>query len=318
MLKRHRMRNLPAVFNSVLQTARLARRNGFDLIHSNGFRAHVYGGLAARWAGIPEVWTGHTYENPGLSTRAILAIPTDAVIANCTRTADFYRRFTGPVQVVWPGVNTAQLDAGTPPPELAARYRIPPDRRWVTMGARLQRYKGQREFLRAIADVPAAAKIHGIVIGGSLFGQESDYELELKRLAAELGITDRVLFTGFISDADVAGLLRASYVTLHPAFEEDFGLAVAEAQALGVPTIAFDTVGPSAIIENGVTGILVPIGDQGALNRTLHNLLADPEQVHAMGHAARERTRRLFSIEEHVRQTEEIYERVLSRRRTHR
>ena len=312
VLKQHRMRNLPAVFQATWRTARLARQHGFGLVHSNGFRAHVYGGLAARWAGIPEVWTGHTYEHPGWETRSILAIPTDFVIANCPRTAEFYRRHTDPVQVVWPGVNTAQLDQGTTREELAARHRIPADRRWVTMGARLQRYKGQREFLRAIASVPPETKIHGIVIGGSLFGQESDYERELKALAAELGILDRVLFTGFISDADVAGFLRASYVTLHPAFEEDFGLAVAEAQALGVPTIAFATVGPSAIIEDGKTGRLVPIGDQAALDRALGEALADPDRVRAMGLAARERTRRLFSIEEHVRQTEEIYARLLS------
>lgn len=314
VLERHRMRNLPAVLKAIWQTVGLARRHGFGLIHSNGFRAHVYGGLAARWAGIPEVWTGHTYEQPGWETRSIRTIPTDFVIANCPRTAEFYRQFTGPVEVVWPGVNTTQLDQGTDREELAARHRLPADRRWVTMGARLQRYKGQREFLRAIAGVPAEAGIFGIVIGGSLFGQESDYERELKHLAAELGITDRVRFTGFIPDAEVAGFLKASYVTLHPAFEEDFGLAVAEAQALGVPTIAFATVGPAAIIEDGQTGQLVPVGDQAALNRALNEALATPERMRAMGLAARERTRRLFSIEEHVRQTEAIYARVLSHR----
>jgi len=313
VLTRHRMRNVLAVLKAAWQIRALARRHRFALIHSNGFRAHVYGGLAARWAGIPEVWTGHTYEHPGLSTRMIFAIPTEHVIGNCPRTADFYRQHvSAPVTVVWPGINTAKLDAGTVREELVRRYRLPADRRWISMGARLQRYKGQREFIQALASVPAGEPVHGIIIGGSLFGQESDYERELRALAKSLGVSDRLTFTGFIPDADVAGLLAASYVTLHPAFEEDFGLAVAEAQALGVPTIAFATVGPAAIIADGETGWLVPVGDQAALNQALSRALADPALVARLGGAARVRCRSRFSIEEHVRQTEEIYSAVLN------
>jgi glycosyltransferase involved in cell wall biosynthesis len=315
VLTEHRMRNVFGVARAIVQIANLAKKHQFALLHSNGFRAHVYGGLGAALAGIPEVWTGHTAEVPGLSTRAILAIPTHQVIANCPRTARFFQDAGKPTQMIWPGVNTAQLDRGTPRAELASRYKIPADRRWVAMGARLQRFKGQREFVRAIASAPAASGIHGIVIGGSLFGQENDYERELRALAAELNVTDRITFTGFIPDADVAGFLGASCLTLHPAHEEDFGLAVAEAQALGVPTIAFATVGPSAIIEEGKTGWLVPIGDQNRLNAALAAALAVPDQLAAMGRAARERSRRLFGIEEHVRQTQEVYSRVLAANR---
>ncbi len=311
VLKEHRMRNLPAVARTIWQVSRLAREHGFALLHSNGFRAHVYGGWAARLAGIPEVWTGHTVEVPGLSTRAILSIPTTQVIGNCPRTAQFYERAGKPTRMIWPGVNTAQLDQGTSRSELAQTYQLPETQRWVSMGARLQRFKGQREFVRAMASLPRATGVHGIVIGGSLFGQENDYERELRALAAELNVTDRITFTGFIPDADVAGLLGASCLTLHPAYEEDFGLAVAEAQALGVPTIAFATVGPAAIIEDGKTGWLVPIGDQSRLEQVLAQALANPEQLQQFGAAARERSRRLFVIEEHTRQTEEVYSQVL-------
>ncbi|MBN9690128.1 MAG: glycosyltransferase family 4 protein [Verrucomicrobia bacterium] len=312
VLTEHRMRNAWAVAQAIRQIASLAKQHHFALLHSNGFRAHVYGGLGAWKAGIPEVWTGHTAEVPGISTQAILAIPTRQVIANCPRTAQFFEKAGKPTKMIWPGVNTSQLDRGTSRAELAAKYQLPADRHWVSMGARLQRFKGQREFVRAIASLPAAAGIHGIVIGGSLFGQENDYERELRALAVELQVTDRITFTGFIPDADVAGLLGASSLTLHPAHEEDFGLAVAEAQALGVPTIAFATVGPSAIIEEGRTGSLVPIGDQAALNQSLAKAVAHPEQLKELGRAARERSRRLFSIEEHVHQTQEVYSRVLA------
>lgn len=312
VLEEHRMRNVVGVTQAVRQIAALSRKHELALLHSNGFRAHVYGGLGARLAGVPEVWTGHTAEVPGLSTRAILAIPTRQVIANCPRTAQFFENAGKPTRMIWPGVNTGQLDRGTPRADLVQKYRLPAERQWIAMGARLQRFKGQREFIRAIASLPKNSEIHGIVIGGSLFGQENDYERELRALAAELNATDRLTFTGFIPDSDVAGLLAASCLTLHPAHEEDFGLAVAEAQALGVPTIAFATVGPSAIIEEGKTGWLIPIGDQAALNSALERALAAPERLVAMGAAAWERSRRLFGIQEHVRQTQEVYARVLA------
>lgn len=311
VLRQHRMREVHRIVEAIAQIRALTHQHGFRLLHSNGFRAHVYGGLAARWAGVPEVWTGHTFEQPGWSTRAILAIPTRHVLANCPRTADFYRpRVKAPVEVIWPGVNVAVLEKGTPRLELAGKFNLPTAARWVSMGARLQRYKGQIEFLHAIAAM-ATEDIHGVIIGGSLFGQESDYERELKALAKQLGIADRVTFTGFISDADVAGLLAASYVTVHPAHEEDFGLSVAEAQALGVPTIAFAAVGPAAIIVDGETGWLAPIGDQASLNRFLGMALADPAETRRRGVSAKVECLRRFGVEEHVRRTVNAYRSAL-------
>jgi Glycosyltransferase Family 4 len=110
VLRQHRMREVHRIVEAIAQIRTLTDQHEFRLLHSNGFRAHVYGGLAALWAGVPEVWTGHTFEQPSWSTRAILAIPTRHVLANCPRTADFYRpRVNAPVSVVWPGVNVAVL-----------------------------------------------------------------------------------------------------------------------------------------------------------------------------------------------------------------
>ena len=312
VLQEHRMREVHRVASAIAQIGRLVRQRGFRFLHSNGFRAHVYGGLSAALAGVPEVWTGHTYESPSWSTRAILAIPTDCVLANCPRTADFYRpRVNAPVEVVWPGVNAAVLANGTPRDQLSAKYRIPSAAKWVSMGARLQRYKGQIEFLQSLASV-RKPDMHGIIIGGSLFGQESEYERELKGLALKLGVAERVTFTGFVPDVDLAGLLAGSYVTMHPAHEEDFGLAVAEAQALGVPTVAFAAVGPAAIVQDGQTGWLVPIGDQDQLNLALRSALDQPVETARRGRLARIECLRRFGIESHVRQTEAAYRRVLA------
>lgn len=311
VLTEHRMREVHRVAGTILAIRSIARSRGIRLLHSNGFRAHAYGGLGAMLAGIPEVWTTHTVEQPGWSTRAILSIPTRHVLANCPRTRDYFVAQGKPTSLVWPGVNREVLEAAAARVDraaLAARYGIDPSRRWVAVGARLQRFKGQDQFIRAFAQVlRGTPDLHGIVVGGSLFGQESDYQRELKSLAQGLGIADRVAFTGFVPDDDVAGLLAASTLVVHPAMEEDFGLTVAEAQMLGVPVVAYATVGPSVILVPGETGWLVKVGDESALASTMSEALASPARLLAYGAAGRVRVDREFGAVSQARRTEDIY-----------
>jgi glycosyltransferase involved in cell wall biosynthesis len=308
VFKAHRMRELWKLAGAIRQLYRLIQREGFDLIHSNGFRAHVYGGVAARLAGVPTVWLGHTAEKQGLSTSAILTIPAAHVIANCPRTAQFFKQHGFRTTMIWPTVDPEQLKLSTPRTDLAARFQLSENARWICMGARLQRYKGQEFFLRALASLPAAMDdVQGVVIGGALFGMEQDYLAELRELAGKLGIANRVRFTGFISDADVRGLLQASELLVHPALDEDFGMIVAEAQALAKPVLAFASVGPAAIVVDGETGRLIPIGDQTGLNQRLAELLAQPELARQWGRAGQLRAVEHFSAEKAVRQLENVY-----------
>lgn len=316
VLETHRMREVHKVGGAIARIAAIARRQGIRLLHSNGFRAHVYGGLAAAAAGLAEVWTTHTVEQDHPSTSAILAIPTDHVLANCPRTRDYFVNVGKPTALVWPGVNGEVLDnhvASTPRELLAAQYGLPLAARWITVGARLQRFKGQDQFLRALASVvdSGVKDVHGIVVGGSLFGQESDYQRELRELAATLGITRHVTFTGFVPDAHVAGLLAASTLVAHPALEEDFGLTVAEAQALGTPVVAYAAVGPAAIIQHGRTGWLVRVGDIPGMAEALGSALASGEALRQIGAAGRSRCRSEFGAAGHARATEAIYGQAL-------
>jgi D-inositol-3-phosphate glycosyltransferase len=176
----------------------------------------------------------------------------------------------------------------------------------------MQRYKGHEFFLRALAALPASHNdVHGVIIGGTLFGMEQDYPDSLRRLAGELGIARRVHFTGFIPDEDVAGLLAASELLVHPALDEDFGLIVAEAQALGKPVLAFAAHGPVAIIVDGETGCLVPIGHQAILSQQLARMLSEPPSLAAMGTAGQARVRRLFDARDAGVQLARVYSLVL-------
>ncbi|MCD6051734.1 MAG: glycosyl transferase group 1 [Verrucomicrobia bacterium] len=301
----HRMRHLGAVTATIQQLVRLIEREEISLVHSNGFRAHVYGGLAAWLAGVPECWLVHTAEVRHWSTWAIQRIPTAHVQGNCHRTVDYFVERGFPTTLVWPSVDLDQLQQQTSRADLALKFSLSPGARWLVMAARLQRYKGHAYFLQALATLPE--DVHGIILGGSLFGMEPEYRLELETLAGQLGLRERVHFTGFVSDEELHGFLAQAEAVVHPALDEDFGLSVAEAQALGRPVIAFAAHGPQAIIVDEVTGRLVPVGDQRGLDQALQQALNSPARLAAWGAAARLRAEERFSAAAAVAQLEAIY-----------
>ncbi len=171
---------------------------------------------------------------------------------------------------------------------------------------------GQDEVRRLPASSGVAARSIALVgVGATLGTNELRYAAGSAtrqiRGTVSLGLAQRIHFTGFISDADVYGFLAASELVVHPALEEDFGLIVAEAQALARPVLAFASVGPAAIIADGQTGRLVPVGDERRLAAALTEMLAQPADLRRWGEAGRERSVRLFGAPACTRQLERIY-----------
>ena len=96
---------------------------------------------------------------------------------------------------------------------------------------------------------------------------------------------------------------------MHASVEpEPFGLVLVEAMAAGKPVVATAQGGPLEIVEEGITGFLVPPGDAEALAGALGKLLADEGLGRRMGEAGRQRAWERFSVERMVRELEEVYE----------
>ncbi len=153
------------------------------------------------------------------------------------------------VSVIYPGTFGEQMALQLSDPQTVVRYRkrfSPDSRPLVGMFGRICRWKGQEVFLRALALVPEAK---GVVVGGALFGEE-ETERGLRKLAAELGIGDRVVFTGHLSD--VMAVMAACDVVAHCSTSaEPFGLVIAEAMHVGTPVIASDAGGAREIVGRG-------------------------------------------------------------------
>jgi glycosyltransferase involved in cell wall biosynthesis len=108
--------------------------------------------------------------------------------------------------------------------------------------------------------------------------------------------------TPYLSRAELAAEFRRTYLAVVPGlWDEPFGLVVAETMAAGRPVVAYATGGIPEIIEDGVSGVLVPRGDRAALLAAVRSLLADPARARRMGAEARARVEAKFGYERTAR-----------------
>jgi len=152
----------------------------------------------------------------------------------------------------------------------------PGDIRVLLALGRLHANKGFDTLLRALAQLPD----HFLWIGGA-----GPLESELKTLARTLGLADRVRFLGWRDDA--AALLAAADVFVCSSRHEPFGNIVIEAWMYGTPIVAAASEGPSALIEDGVTGLLVPVDDASAMAGAVARLAREPNLSASLAAAGR-------------------------------
>jgi glycosyltransferase involved in cell wall biosynthesis len=162
----------------------------------------------------------------------------------------------------------------------------------VSVG-RLYRAKGYDVLLDACAQLRDAGRHFRVVIaGGDSPGHEHDAAALRQRLS-DLSLGDVVEFAGDV--ADVTSLLRRATVYVQPSRAETFGLATAEAMALGLPVVATSTGGLRDHVVDGMTGLSIEADDPAALATAIARVLDDPSLRGALGRAARDHALAAFA-----------------------
>ncbi len=181
---------------------------------------------------------------------------------------------------------------------------LPTDRILITYTGRLIEGKGLETLfaaLRSLADLP----FWHLVLVGSGSGQVISIEESLRKDAEAGALRGRVTFTGRVDN--VAPYLQASDVFAFPTLDEALGMSAVEAQACGLPAVASRTGGVPDIVEDGVTGILVPPGEMSPLADALRALVCDPERRMRFATAARARMKERFAYDTMVTRYAELF-----------
>jgi glycosyltransferase involved in cell wall biosynthesis len=199
---------------------------------------------------------------------------------------------------------------GIPVDDIPFRKRVWPDKgAWkFVQASRLIEKKGLRVSLRAFAKFAEQHPAATFTIAG-----EGPLRSELGRVAAELGVADKVFFPGFISQNQLRELFYQSHIFLHPSEvggdgnQEGVPNSMLEAMASGLPVFATEHGGIPEAIENGRSGILVPERDDAALALVLLERTANPDGLAAIAHNGAEVVRKYFEQTGQTRQLEDYY-----------
>ena len=170
-----------------------------------------------------------------------------------------------------------------------------------TVGSLIKR-KRVDIFIKAFAELKTKAKKCVIVGDGP----------EMARLKAEterLGMKGSVIFTGFSPDA--ISYINAMDVFVLPSEKEGLPRVILESMLMGVPAVAFNVVGPSELIIDGKTGILVNDETPSTLARAIDGMAESKGMIEEMGRAARERVVKDFGIDRYVAGVEAVFSKVL-------
>src|SRR5690606_23022506 len=138
--------------------------------------------------------------------------------------------------------------------------------------------KGVDLLLRALAIARQERPDLELEIAGS-----GDDRPRLERLSAELRLGTAARFLGFVDEATKLALLRRAVANVFPSPKEGWGITVMEAAACGTPSLASDSPGLRDSVRDGLTGLLVPHGDPGALAAAMLRLAADRDLVDRLG-----------------------------------
>jgi len=295
-----------------VQLARLGRRRGIALVHTNT-SVTLGGAGASRLARIPHVWhlreiyTG--FERFWPAYRRMLETA-DALPCVSRATRAQLGAARGAL-VLHDGLGVTPARARR---DVArAVLGVPRDAFVCAILGRISSWKGQDVLIAALADrALAGSGAIALVAGDPWQGERSRLD-ELRALASQLGVADRVRFCGF--RADVENVYGAADVVCVPSTQPDpLPNAALEAAAAGCCVVAADHGGLPEILTDAATGVLVAPGDPAALAAALARLNADPAQRERLGAAAAADVRERFSPARLLARTQQLYDDVIDRR----
>jgi starch synthase len=314
--------------------AMAAALEGRDLVHSHTWYANLAGHLSKLLYGIPHVLTAHSLEplrpwkaeqlgggyalsswaerTAMESADAVVAVSDGmrADILGCYPALDPDR-----VHVIRNGIDTSTYRPD-PRTDVLSRIGIDPQRPYVLFVGRITRQKGVPHLLRAARDLDPAAQL--VLCAGA--PDTPALDREFRGLFDELNAVRGGVhwIPAMLPRPAVVQLLSHAAVFACPSVYEPLGIVNLEAMGCGTPVVASAVGGIPEVVEDGVTGLLVPYDEQdtgafeAGLAQALNRLLGDRAEAERMGTAGRDRAVREFGWDTVARRTVDLYRTVLA------
>lgn len=292
---------------ALLRLYRHIRRTRPTILHTSLFHANLPGRILGRLAGVLSIICSERTMAMESEWRYRVNRWTiglvDSVVVVSANVRDFCLSHIGlpadKLVVIYNGVDLPNNRLALQE-ESRAELGLPLDVPIVGAVSRLDPVKGVDVLLQAFASVEDA---HLAIVG------DGPERVPLAVLADDLGVSNRIHWAGH--RRDVPRLLPAFDLFVQPSLHEGLPNAVLEAMAAGLPVVATAVGGTPEVVDDEVTGFLVPPRDPQALAQGLRALLHNSDLRRKMGRAGRDRVEQYFSLKQMVKQTQALYERLL-------
>ncbi len=284
----------------------------YDLIHSHYWLSGIAAKALKESWGVPVVHMFHTlglmknrvaqseaeregeyrilgeYEVLEMADRIVAA-----TLAEQSQLQFLYHADQTKISIIPPGVDISHFYP-IAPDEAKCAIGVPDTDRMLLFVGRIEPLKGVDTLIRAIAHMRTTGVTDQFphylaIIGGDPNASTTDMDSEMARLqqiSHELGLDDLVVFLGKRSQSSLPYYYSAAEVLIMPSHYESFGMVALEAMACGTPVVASQVGGLAFLIQDGVTGFVVPGGDYLALSDRLTQLVSQPELRKRLGQQA--------------------------------
>jgi glycosyltransferase involved in cell wall biosynthesis len=298
-------------FNLIGKMAGFVKKNRFDIVHTHNMGPLIYGTIACRLASNTHlINTRHGREtktaNPIIwaLNQKIVAISSDAAeqMLKCNKINK------DKVSIIPNGTDLKTFDIKVSDEEkLSIKKSLGLNHDTLILGniGRLAKEKDQGSLIKAVKKmVSKKNKIELIMVG------DGPLKKELMELAKELNVLESVKFLGYRND--IAKLLSIIDVFVLSSFTEGISLTLLEAMAAGKPIVATKVGGNPEVVDDGVTGILVPCGFPERIESAVMRFYANRSLIAQFGEAGRKRAYEFFSLENMTNQYEKLYNEITS------
>lgn len=292
---------------SYVRLTRFLRSDAIEIIHCYPFVSNLAGPLLAKIGGVKRVITSVHSETVirNIPGRELSYGLSDTIVT----VSEYLRSFleknnivkeNGKTRVINNGIDTDFFSPGKARRMDKKAMGLSETDFIVMTTAKLTREKGHEHLLRAIKRLGGAASNVKFLFAGS-----GPLERELKSLARELGVEERVIFLGYRDD--IRELLSLCDIFVLPSVSEGQGIALLEAMAMKKPVITTYAGGIPEVVRDGENGVVVKPADPNALSRALLDLLNDRPLIARMGEEGRRSVEKNFGARAKAKELENLY-----------
>ena len=279
-------------------------RRGTPLIWHARRNNEMIAGVVLRSLGWPLklVFTSAAQRHHSWITRWLIR-RMDAIIATSDISASFLKR---KATVIPHGVDT---DSYAPPPDRAAAFAEAglAGRYAIGCFGRVRAQKGSDVFVDAMCRLLPRYPDFTAVLVGAVTPEQQGFANDLKRRIEAAGLQSRIVITGELAIEEVQRWYRRLTIYAFTSRNEGFGLTLIEAMSAGAALVASRAGAAELVVEDGLTGVLTPPGDVGALVNALEPLMREPASAASMGARGRARVVEKFSLEAEANRIADVY-----------